>query len=74
MIGCLYFTFSDHEGACSDYRRELDLSRSLAGVSYKMDGVRYEREYFCSYPGRVMVMRFTSDAPGKLGSRMVLRG
>jgi alpha-L-fucosidase 2 len=66
MIGRLRLIFDDHDGAWSDYRRELDLSRSLAVVSYKMDGVQYRREYFCSYPDRIMVMRFTSDSSGKL--------
>lgn len=67
MIGNLYFAFDDHEGTCTEYVRELDVSNSLAHVSYKMDGKGYHREYFCSYPDRVMVIRFKSDVPGKLG-------
>ena len=67
MIGNLRFSFDDHDGTCSDYVRELDLAKSLARVSYKMDGRGYQREYFCSYPDRVMVMRFTSSTPGTLG-------
>jgi len=67
MLGNLRIMFSGHKGICKDYRRELDLSRSLAKVSYQMDKVRYEREYFCSYPDRILVMRFKSDVAGKLG-------
>lgn len=67
MIGNLRFVFDDHDGTCSEYVRELDLANSLARVSYKMDGHGYEREYFCSYPDRVMVMRFTGSKPGTLG-------
>ncbi len=67
MIGNLRVEFDDHAGACSEYLRELDLSKSLGRVSYKMDGRGYQREYFCSYPDRVMVMRFSADRPGTLG-------
>ena len=70
MIGNLYFTFADHNGSVSGYKRELDLSQSLAKVSYAMDSVGYEREYFCSYPDRVIVMRFSSNQPGTLGFAM----
>jgi alpha-L-fucosidase 2 len=66
MIGNLYFTFDGHDGACTGYLRELDLTESLGRVSYKMDGRRYTREYFCSYPGRVMAMRLTCGSPGGL--------
>jgi alpha-L-fucosidase 2 len=70
MIGNLYFTFDNHDGATSEYRRQLDLSKSLASVSYKTGSVKYQREYFCSYPDQVMVMRFTCDTPGKLSFTM----
>ena len=67
MIGNLRFAFEDHQGDRSEYVRELDLSKSLARVSYKMDGRPYSREYFCSCPDRVMVMRFEAGQPGTLG-------
>jgi len=50
----------------SDYRRELDLERGICRVHYAIDGVAYDREYFCSYPDQVMVMRFTCSKPGRL--------
>lgn len=63
----LYFTFDDHEGEATNYRRALDVSKALATVSYEMDGTQYKREYFTSYPDRVMAIRFESSTPGKLG-------
>lgn len=48
----------------SDYRRALSLENALATVSFKKDGVAYEREYFISYPNNVMVIRFKADKPG----------
>ena len=49
----------------TDYRRELSLEKALAGVSFKKDGVAYERSYFISYPNNVMAIRFKADQPGK---------
>ena len=35
--------------------------------------VRYQREYFCSYPARVLAARLTSDTPGKVGFTLALK-
>ncbi|OBZ12764.1 hypothetical protein A7975_17395 [Bacillus sp. FJAT-26390] len=45
----------------SEYRRELDIQDAMARVTYKQDGVKYKREYFLSYPDKVMVMRLTTE-------------
>ncbi|WP_314590352.1 glycosyl hydrolase family 95 catalytic domain-containing protein [Paenibacillus terrigena] len=45
----------------TDYRRELNLVDGTAKVAYKRDGVRYKREFFVSYPDKVMVMRITTE-------------
>lgn len=50
----------------TDYRRELDISRSVHSVAYSRDGVAYRREYFASHPAQVMVYRFTADKSGAL--------
>lgn len=65
-IGQLYFTFDNHNSEVSSYKRELDVSKSLASVSYSLGATNYKREYFCSYPDRVMAMRFESDKPGMI--------
>ena len=49
----------------SEYKRALSLDSALAIVQFKKDGVRYERNYFISYPNNVMVVRFKADQPGK---------
>ncbi len=48
------------------YRRSLSLDDAVARVEYDCDGVRYTREYFASYPDRVLVMRFSSSKPGSI--------
>src|SRR2546427_11941956 len=64
-LGDLRLAF-DHEGAITDYRRELDLDTAVARVTYRAGGVRYTREVFASYPDQVLVVRLTADRPSAL--------
>jgi alpha-L-fucosidase 2 len=64
-LGDLRLTF-DHEGAITDYRRELDLDTAIARVRYLNAGVRYTREVYASHPARAIVVRLTVDRPGAL--------
>lgn len=50
----------------SAYRRRLDLTEAVAQVDYTVDGVRYAREYFASYPDAVVAGRWAADQPGAL--------
>ena len=55
---------------CEDYRRDLDLIRGVARVSYTAEGRAYAREYLASYPDKVVLGRLTGlkpDAPVRLG-------
>jgi len=58
--------FIDLPGAdtTGSYRRELDLGRAVQQISYEAGGVKYHREYFCSFPDQVMVLHFTADKKG----------
>ncbi|MDA9335811.1 glycoside hydrolase family 95 protein [Flavobacteriaceae bacterium] len=48
------------------YKQELNLNKGLSFVEYEYDGVKYSREYFTSYPDKVMVIRLSSSKKGKL--------
>ncbi|MCL3779485.1 glycoside hydrolase family 95 protein [Prolixibacteraceae bacterium JC049] len=63
----LYLDFENHDGKVSNYKRSLDVGRSLATVNYSINEVSYSREYFCSYPDRVMAVHVKSNVPGKVG-------
>lgn len=56
----LDFAHSDVE----DYRRDLVLDTAISHVEYTHKGVRYEREYFTSYPDQVMVIRIAASEKG----------
>ena len=62
----------DHGEDVADYRRELDLDAGVAGVSYRVGGVRYAREVFASAPDDAIVLRLTCDRPGALGFTVAL--
>jgi alpha-L-fucosidase 2 len=61
----LRFQFPGHDRAC-DYRRDLNLDQAVARTSYKVGGVRYEREVFASAPDQVIVMHIAADKPGQV--------
>jgi len=64
-LGDLRLNF-DHEATITEYRRELDLDRAVARISYRADGVGYTREIFASHPDQVLVVRLSVDKPGAL--------
>lgn len=49
-----------------NYKRVLDLENGICTVSYEVEGIKYKREYFCSYPAEGMVIRFTASEKGVL--------
>ena len=49
-----------------DYRRTVELETGLAVVEYSAGGVKFRREFFASYPGRVLAVRYTSSEKGAL--------
>jgi hypothetical protein len=53
-----------------DYRRELDVRNSLGSVSYELDGTRFVRETFTSYPDRCFAARLSASAKGKVAFRL----
>lgn len=65
-IGKLRINFDDHAGKVSNYNRTLDLKNSIVIIKYELNGVNYKREYFCSYPDRVLAIRLTSDKPNTI--------
>jgi alpha-L-fucosidase 2 len=60
-IGDLQIKLDSPGMEATGYHRELDLSNSLGKVTYRLGEVQYSREYFCSYPDRVLAMRFEAD-------------
>lgn len=59
-MGDLFITVENHSDP-QNYRRELDLDYGEGRITYEIDGNRFSRTYFGSYPHRVMVYHLEGD-------------
>ncbi|HET6856526.1 MAG TPA: glycoside hydrolase family 95 protein [Streptomyces sp.] len=50
----------------ASYRRALDIGAGVATVAYTHQNVRHQREFFASFPGRVIAGRLSADRPGQV--------
>lgn len=48
-----------------DYVRALSLDSAFSTVHYSLDGIRYERRAFISYPDNVFAIRYSASEQGK---------
>jgi alpha-L-fucosidase 2 len=60
-FGDLYLNFEGDKNKITDFRRELDIENSISTVSFKIDGVKFTREVFASFPDQLIVMRISAD-------------
>lgn len=71
IFGDLSINLPSHQGA-TNYRRALDIGQAVAQVSYEAGGVTYTREYFCSNPAGVLIVRLTASKPGSYTGSLAL--
>ena len=64
-LGTLYLDMA-HKGEANDYKRMLNLNEAISTTQYNIGGVTYTREYFVSYPSKVMVIRLKASQKGAL--------
>ena len=64
LTSALDLRFKVEAGHVYEYSRRLELETGLATVKYLTRGVHHQREYFVSYPSRVLAVRFTAEKPG----------
>ncbi|MCX7047838.1 MAG: glycoside hydrolase family 95 protein [Candidatus Sumerlaeota bacterium] len=62
-FGDVFIDLPSHATA-EQYRRELNIGEAVARTTYQSGGVKYQREYFCSHPDQVLVIRLTADKSG----------
>ncbi len=60
-LGTMHIEFDKNDKEYTDYYRELDISNAIATIKYQKDGVKYKREYFVSYPDRIMAIKLSAD-------------
>jgi alpha-L-fucosidase 2 len=54
------------QGSVTAYQRDLDISKAVATVSYKANGVTYKREYIAPLTDNIMMVKLTADKPGSI--------
>ena len=63
-LGDLDIDFSI-KGRIKDYKRSLDIENAVSKVEFSCSRIKYKREYFASYPSKVIATKLTCDG-GKM--------
>jgi alpha-L-fucosidase 2 len=58
-LGNLYLDFNTQQ--VKNYYRDLDLDRAMASVQYETGDTKIKREYFVSYPDKVLVIHVSAS-------------
>lgn len=66
--------FFNNQDSVTEYKRWLDLKNGITSVSYKANGINFQRDVFASAPDQVIVVRITADKPGSISFKANLRG
>jgi len=75
-FGDLFVDFQGADSASavpSDYKRLLDLNTATQLITYTSNNVSFKREYFCSFPDKVMVLRYTAGKKGAYSAKIQLK-
>ncbi|MEG1635602.1 MAG: glycoside hydrolase family 95 protein, partial [Rikenellaceae bacterium] len=67
-VGELYLEFDAAPNTVSNYLRGLDLEHSIGFVEYDKGNVHFNREYFCSYPDKVIALHLSADKQGSINT------
>ncbi len=65
-IGNLNLQFDYPAGKIQNYYRDLNLENAVAKVEFSKGGVKYNREFLCSNPDNVLVVKLTADKKSAL--------
>lgn len=65
-FGDLKLKFDHADTGINNYKRELDIEKSVTTVSYCVSGVNFTREYICSNPDDIFMIKLASDKIGAL--------
>jgi alpha-L-fucosidase 2 len=63
--GDLFIEFPDQNNV-SNYKRELDISKAIATITYTSNNTIYTRECFASFINNVIVIKIKSNKPGSI--------
>ncbi|KAK0739059.1 glycosyl hydrolase family 65, N-terminal domain-containing protein [Apiosordaria backusii] len=68
-MGNLRLTQTLPDGEVTDYERWLGVDDAVAGVSFSVGNVTYQREYLSSYPDDIVAIHIKASTPGSIHLR-----
>ncbi len=66
VAGALGLEQDTGDGDISGYIHSLNIREAVAQTKFTRNGVTYTREYFASFPDRVVAVRLTADKPASI--------
>ncbi|QPH40408.1 glycoside hydrolase family 95 protein [Pedobacter endophyticus] len=60
-FGDLFINLENGGERFSNYSRKLDIKKAVHEVEYTQNGTKFNREYFCSFPDKVMVLKLSAN-------------
>ncbi len=71
-LGDIQISFDHNQEKIENYYRDLDLNQAIVNVSYKSNGVGYQREIFSTNVDQVLVINLTANKLGKISFKLNL--
>ncbi|MDN3594821.1 glycoside hydrolase family 95 protein [Zunongwangia endophytica] len=71
-FGNVYISFAGHSNY-TDYYRDLDIQNAIASVSYKVDGVTFNREILSAFKDDVIAVKLSADRPGMITTNILMQ-
>jgi alpha-L-fucosidase 2 len=62
----------EHADSAKEYRRVLNITKGVHITSFEINGTRFTREAFASYPDQVIVFRYTANKKGAFSGKISL--
>jgi len=72
-LGDLYLEIPTSAKEIHDYWRELDLNTGIAKVNYRVGDTTFTRQVFSSAVDQAIVVRLSSDKPGKINCNATMK-
>lgn len=60
-------------GQEEQYKRRLNIQKALHTISYSQNGTNFQREYFCSFPAKAIILKFSADKKGAYSATIRLK-
>ncbi|ARS39116.1 alpha-L-fucosidase [Sphingobacteriaceae bacterium GW460-11-11-14-LB5] len=71
-MGDLFLEFDHKNATFTNYHRELNLANAVSLLRYTVDGIKYTRQSYMSYPDQVLVLKLTASKANSISFKLDL--